>query len=141
MTRGWLTPRPSSRLKIPAVCRLYYFQVWNEALKQAGVEASSDLWKAEKVYYPPAIRETNPKTVRALEETEAAQPKVARTVSTTNEPAEGSELPKVTDTSGSFNPEAPQEAVGSIVGIQDSHAEDPPLLVQPLQSISPTDVT
>lgn len=30
------------------------------------------MWKAEKVYYPPAIRETNPKTMRAPEETEAA---------------------------------------------------------------------
>ena len=46
------------KAKILGVCRLYCSQVWNEALKQAGVEASSDLWKAEKVYYPSAIRET-----------------------------------------------------------------------------------
>ena len=46
------------KAQIPSVCRLYCSQVWNEALKQVGVEASSDLWKAEKVYYPPAIRET-----------------------------------------------------------------------------------
>ena len=46
------------RAQIPSVCRLYCFQVWNEALKRVGVEASSDLWKAEKVYYPPAIHET-----------------------------------------------------------------------------------
>jgi len=30
--------------------------VWNEALNQAGVEASSILRRAESVYYPPAIR-------------------------------------------------------------------------------------
>ena len=48
------------KAQIPEVCRLYCSQVWNEALKQAGVEASSDLWKVEKVYYPPAIRETTP---------------------------------------------------------------------------------
>ena len=43
------------KAQIPGVCRLYCSQVWNEALKRAGVEASSDLWKADKVYYPPAI--------------------------------------------------------------------------------------
>ena len=43
------------RAQVPGVCRLYCSQVWNEALKQAGVEASSDLWKVENVYYPPAI--------------------------------------------------------------------------------------
>jgi len=67
------------------------------------VEASSNLWKAEKVYYPPAIRETafaNSETVSALEE-------AALVVSTTNEPAEGDELPGVTETCGSSNPEAP----------------------------------
>ena len=41
------------KAQILGICRLYYSQVWNEALKRAGVEASSDLWKAEKVYYPP----------------------------------------------------------------------------------------
>ena len=122
------------KAQILGVCWLYYSQVWNEALKQAGVEA-------EKVYYPPAIRETNPETVRAPKENEVAQPEAALTVSTTNEPAEGSELPKVTDTSGSFNPEAPQKVARSIVGAQDSHAEEPPLLVQPFQTIFPDDVS
>ena len=37
------------KAQVPRVCRLYCSQVWNEALKQAGVEASSDLWKAEHV--------------------------------------------------------------------------------------------
>ena len=129
------------KAQIPGVCRLYCFQVWNEALKQAGVEASSNLWKTEKVYYPPAIRETSSETASAPEEAEVAQPEVALTVSPTNEPAKGGELPKVTGTGGSSNPEAPQEATGSVVSAQDPHAEEPPLLIQPLQSISPTDVT
>ena len=46
------------KAQIPGVCRLYCSQVWNEALKRAGVEASSDLWKAESIFYPPAIRKT-----------------------------------------------------------------------------------
>ena len=132
------------KAQIPGVCRLYYSQVWNEALKQAGVEASSDLWKAEKVYYPPAIRETAPanfETVSALEEVEAAWPKAALAVSTTNEPTEGGKLLGVIETCGSPNPVAPQEAAKSIVSAQDFHAEEPPLLVQPLQVISPADVS
>ena len=48
------------KAQVPGVCRLYCSQVWNEALKQARVKASSDLWKVENVYYPPAIRETTP---------------------------------------------------------------------------------
>ena len=48
------------KAQVPGVCRLYYSQVWNEAFKQAGVEASSNLWKVENVYYPPAIREAAP---------------------------------------------------------------------------------
>ena len=44
------------KAQFPGVCRPYYSQVWNEALKQARVETSFDLWKVEHVYYPPAIR-------------------------------------------------------------------------------------
>ena len=43
------------RVVVLEVCRYYYLQVWNEALNQAGVKASSALRKAESVYYPPAI--------------------------------------------------------------------------------------
>ena len=45
------------KAQVPGVCRLYCSQVWNKALKQAGVDASSNLWKAECVFYPPAIKE------------------------------------------------------------------------------------
>ena len=31
------------KAQVPRICRLYCSQVWNEALKQAGIEASSDL--------------------------------------------------------------------------------------------------
>ena len=44
------------RAEVPAVCRTYCAQTWEEALNQAGVEASSMLRKAESFYYPPAIR-------------------------------------------------------------------------------------
>ena len=54
---GMAETQAALKAQVPGVCRLYCSQVWNEAFKQAGVEASSDLWKAERVYYPPAIRE------------------------------------------------------------------------------------
>ncbi|KAL0016454.1 hypothetical protein SO802_003523 [Lithocarpus litseifolius] len=43
------------RAEVSEVCKTYCLQVWNEALNQVGVEASSALRRVEKVYYPPAI--------------------------------------------------------------------------------------
>ena len=37
------------KAQVPGICRLYCSQVWNKALKQAGIEASSDLWKVENI--------------------------------------------------------------------------------------------
>ena len=55
---GVAETQASLKAQIPRVCRLYCSQVWDETLKRAGVEASSDLWKAESIFYPPVIRET-----------------------------------------------------------------------------------
>ena len=44
------------RAEVPAVCRIYWAQTWNEALNRAKVEASSELRKADNIYYPPAIK-------------------------------------------------------------------------------------
>ena len=132
------------KAQIPGVCRLYCSQVWNEALEQAGVKASFDLWKVEKVYYPPTIRETTPassEAVSAPEEVEIARPEAVLAISTLDKPTEGGELPGATETPGSSNPEAPQEVAKSIVSAQASHAEEPALLVQPLQTIPLADVS
>ena len=43
------------RVEVLEVCRNYCLQEWNEALNQAGVEASSALRRAESVYCPSAI--------------------------------------------------------------------------------------
>ena len=48
------------RAEVPAVCRIYCAQTWNEALNRAKVEASSELRKADNIYYPPAIRALDP---------------------------------------------------------------------------------
>lgn len=39
--------------------------MWNEALTQAGVDASSTLRRVENVYYPPAFHVANPSSSRA----------------------------------------------------------------------------
>ena len=40
------------KAQVLGVCRLYYSQVWAEALNRARVKASSELRRAENVYYP-----------------------------------------------------------------------------------------
>ena len=40
------------KAQVPGVCILYCSQVWKEALKQVGVNASFNLWKAECVFFP-----------------------------------------------------------------------------------------
>ena len=91
---GVADTQASLKAQIPGVCRLYCSQVWEEAFKQAGVEASSDLWKAECVFYPPAIREiasTSSEVMSAPQETEATQPEAAQIVVTPSESTEGGE--------------------------------------------------
>ena len=98
----------------------------------------------EKVYYPPTIRETAPvssEAESASDEAETAWPEAALAVTTPNEPAEKGELPRVTETHRSLNPKAPQEVAESTAGAQASHAEEPALLVQPLQTVPPFDVS
>ena len=44
------------RAEVPAVCRAYCAQTWEEALNQAGVEASSGLRRAESIIFPLALQ-------------------------------------------------------------------------------------
>ena len=48
------------RSEVTRVCRVYFLQVWNEALKQVEVEASSTLWRAKNVYYLLVIQPSGP---------------------------------------------------------------------------------
>ena len=90
------------KAQVPRVCRLYCSQVWNEALKQARVEASSDLWKMEHVNYPPTIRESAPSSseVRdAPEEVEAASPGAVLAITSSKELAKENKLSGAAETS------------------------------------------
>ena len=44
------------RAEVPAVCRAYYAQTWEEALNQAGVEASSGLRRPESIIFPSTLQ-------------------------------------------------------------------------------------
>ena len=126
------------KAQVFGVCRLYCSQVWNEALKQVGVEASSDLWKVENVYYPLAIRETAPSNSEvgdALEEAEATSPGAVLAITAPEEPARESEPFGAAETNEGQNPDAPQKTVEFTGDAQASHAEEPTLLVEPFQAV------
>ena len=44
------------RAEVPAVCHAYYAQTWEEALNQAGVEASSELRRPKSIIFPLALQ-------------------------------------------------------------------------------------
>ena len=107
------------KAQVPGVCRLYCSQVWNEALKQAGVDASSNLWKAECVFYPSAIREnaTLSSEVRdALEGVEVASPNAAPEISSPQVPAKESGSSGMAGADEGQGPDAPKEIAGPVNG-------------------------
>ena len=44
------------RAEVPAVCRAYCAQTWEEALNQAGVKASSGLRRPESIIFPSTLQ-------------------------------------------------------------------------------------
>ena len=126
------------KAQFPGVCRPYYSQVWNEALKQVRVEASSNLWKVEHVYYPPAIRENAPSSSEVRDvpkDIEAASPKAVLAITSSKEPAKENKPFGVAEMSEGQNPNAPQKTIESTGDAPVSHAEGPVLLVEPLQAV------
>ena len=57
---GVVETKETLRAEVLVVCRIYCAQTWDEALNRAGVETSFELRKAENVFYPSAIRASNP---------------------------------------------------------------------------------
>ena len=64
------------RAEVPAVCRAYCTQTWEEALNQARIEASSELRKPENIIFRPALQIPNQKkaTPPVSQPAEEAQP-------------------------------------------------------------------
>ena len=126
------------KAQVPGVCRLYYSQVWNEALKQAGVDASSNLWKAECVFYPPTIREDATPSFEiwdAPEKVEVANPGATLVITSPEVPAKESGPFGVAGTGEGQNPDTPKEIVWSVGDDPVSHIEGPVIVVDPLQSV------
>ena len=46
---GVAETKDALRAEVPAVCRAYYAQTWEEALNQAGIDVSSELRKPENI--------------------------------------------------------------------------------------------
>ena len=109
---GVAKTQASLKAQIPGVCRLYCSQVWEEALKRAGVDVSSDLWKAESIFYPTAIREaafTSSEAMSDQHEEGVTQSEVAQVSVPPGESLKGGELHDVKEAPESIDPEVPKE--------------------------------
>ena len=67
------------RAEVPAVCRAYCAQTWEEALNQAGIDASSELRRLENIFFPPAIqvpkqKEATPLVIPPAEDAQLQNP-------------------------------------------------------------------
>ena len=94
----------------------------------------------ENVYYLPAIRETAPSSFEAKdvpEEAEVVGLEVVMATTALDELAKENKPSGAVETSEGLNPEAPQKATESIAEAQAIHAEEPALLVEPLQIVPP----
>ena len=123
------------KAQVPGVCRLYCSQVWNEALKQARVDALSNLWKAECVFYPSAIKEdaTSSSEVRdAPEGVEVASPSAASEIISPQVLAKESGPSGTAEADEGQGLDAPKETAGFVSGDPVSHIEGPVIVVEPL---------
>ena len=73
---GVIETEDALRAEVPAVCRAYCAQTWEEALNRAGIDASSELRKLENIIFPLALQIPNQKEAAPLvsQPAEEAQP-------------------------------------------------------------------
>ena len=64
------------KAEVPAICRTYCIQTWEEALNRAGIDASSELRKPENIIFPLTLQIPNQKEVAppVSQPAEEAQP-------------------------------------------------------------------
>ena len=92
----------------------------------------------ENVYYPSAIKETALSSFEVggvPEEAEAAGIVVATATTAPDEPAKESEPSGAAETGEGLSLETPLRAVESTIEAQAPHAEEPTLLIEPLQVV------
>ena len=102
------------------------------------MDASSDLWKAENIFYPTTIREATSANSVAIgdhPEEGVTQSKDLQVSGFPDKMLKEGELQDVIEISQHTDPEAPKEVTEPVVGTQVSSAEEPATLVQPPQAI------
>ena len=98
------------------------------------VDASSNLWKAECVFYPLAIREDatpSSEVWDALEEVKVVSSGAALEITSPKVPAKESNPSGAEGTNEGQNPNTPKETVGSVGDDPVSYVEGPVILVGP----------
>ncbi|XP_030925099.1 bromodomain-containing protein 4-like [Quercus lobata] len=86
----------------------YNAGVWEETLRRAGVNTSSDLWKAENIFYPTAIREatsTSSAAVSDQSEKEVTQSEAVQVGASPDEQLKEGEFQDVIEASQRTDPE------------------------------------
>ena len=125
------------KAQIPGVCRLYCSQVWGEALKRAGVDASSDLWRAENIFYPAAIREAPSSSSMAegeQPEIGVIQPEDFPIGCSPSKTLKEGDPPGVLEVSQQIDHEAPIEVTEPVGGSQLPGVEEPTISAKPPQA-------
>ena len=102
------------------------------------MDASSNLWKAENIFYPTAIREATSSSSMATgdqPEEGVTQSEDLQVSGSPGKMLKEGEFQDVIKTSQHTDPEAPKEVAEPVVGSQMSSAEEPATLAQPPQAI------
>ena len=95
------------------------------------MDASSDLWKAECIFYPTAICEaasTSSEAVSDQHEGGVTQSEAAQAGVPPGEPLKGEELHEVIEAPERMDPEVPKEDAEPMVSAQIPDAEEPAIL-------------
>ena len=95
------------------------------------MNASSDLWKVENIFYPTAIREdtsTSSKAVSDQHEGGVTQSDTVQVDASPGEPLKGGEFQDVIEASQRTDPEVPEEVAEPVAGTQMPNAEEPAIL-------------
>ena len=100
------------RAEVPAVCRAYCAQTWEEALNQAGIEASSALRKPENIVFPLALqipnqKDATPPISQPVKEAQSQHPP------STSQQEQGREQETLKDSSSDKVTETPQPEAAS----------------------------
>ena len=113
---GVAETKDTLRAQVPAICRTYCAQSWEEALNRVGVEASSELRRPENVYFPLDIRASTPPSTQgdvASTVTDPVQEAQPQDPLPLNQPEEPKELEVSKDTSSDKTVEVPQDGAAS----------------------------